>query len=314
MENKELITAGLNTVDYLIKYLGKDAIGSDFLNKYLATGSEQSQITEKQKIALNKLIETSTKMQNDTMEISTKASQNNEGLQKIYSIIEGFQQKVEKIEEENNRYTEHFQKLVEQTAVIIGLVSDIQKISSQINVLSFNASIEAAHAGTAGAGFRVIANEVKKLSDSTSTTSDKIMNKVNALQESIAEVSTVTDKNTSNLRNLSKETTMTLNEFEAVKNSNLSNNETVGQITKSISSNVQEINNIISIVKEAEDANKKTVDLFADCASKNQMLFGDFYSMIYEIKAILNDLQNPPSAAETPAAPAADGFDEVVEF
>jgi archaellum component FlaC len=46
---------------------------------------------------------------------------------------------------------------------------DIGEISAQIRLLSFNASIEAVRAGAAGAGFRIIAGEIKRLSADTET-------------------------------------------------------------------------------------------------------------------------------------------------
>lgn len=48
-----------------------------------------------------------------------------------------------------------------------GIAENISEISEQIRILSFNASIEAARAGNAGAGFRVIAGEIKRLSADT---------------------------------------------------------------------------------------------------------------------------------------------------
>jgi uncharacterized protein YoxC len=52
---------------------------------------------------------------------------------------------------------------------IEGISVDIGEISAQIRLLSFNASIEAVRAGAAGAGFRVIAGEIKRLSADTET-------------------------------------------------------------------------------------------------------------------------------------------------
>jgi methyl-accepting chemotaxis protein len=47
------------------------------------------------------------------------------------------------------------------------IAGDIGEISEQIRILSFNASIEAARAGAAGSGFRIIAGEIKRLSSDT---------------------------------------------------------------------------------------------------------------------------------------------------
>jgi methyl-accepting chemotaxis protein len=64
--------------------------------------------------------------------------------------------------------------LVENTKQIQDIIKIIKQISSQTNLLALNASIEAAHAGDAGLGFAVVAGEVKKLSEETSTAASNI--------------------------------------------------------------------------------------------------------------------------------------------
>lgn len=57
---------------------------------------------------------------------------------------------------------------------IRALTEDILNISSSTNLIAINASIEAARAGTAGAGFSMVAQEVHKLADSCAETANHI--------------------------------------------------------------------------------------------------------------------------------------------
>ena len=292
MESIELIKSGLDTVQTLIEYLAKDAIGSSFLNEYLMSRSAQSEQAKAQQLSLQKLIDSSQAMEQSTKEIATRATDNSNHIDIIYGAIADLRSSVDKIEQEHKTYMDQFQRLSTQIGDITKLIGDIQNISEQTNLLSFNASIEAAHAGSAGAGFRIIANEVKKLSENTHKTTEQILNNVNLLHNSITELEDDTKRNSKNLSDLTKETDNALERFNQVKNMNAGNDASVQKITDSINQNVQEINSIIEQIKQSEEMNKDNVNLFADCASRNQMLFNDLYSLVYEVKAVLQDLRS----------------------
>jgi hypothetical protein len=66
----------------------------------------------------------------------------------------------------------------------------ISELSEQIRILSFNASIEAARAGQAGAGFRVIAAEIKRLSAGTDERLKEIQNTLKDTQQLFGELQT----------------------------------------------------------------------------------------------------------------------------
>ena len=77
------------------------------------------------------------------------------------------------------------QSAVKATKEIDVVVNIIKEVAEKTNLLSLNASIEAARSGDSGRGFAVVANEIKKLAQSTKESVSDINNMLNHLHAEI---------------------------------------------------------------------------------------------------------------------------------
>lgn len=82
-----------------------------------------------------------------------------------------------------NHLSETFENLSNKIEEMSQFLKNIVDISEQTNLLALNASIEAARAGEAGAGFAVVAEEIRKLAETTNQITDKITDNLNEVNE-----------------------------------------------------------------------------------------------------------------------------------
>lgn len=87
--------------------------------------------------------------------------------------------------------TENVKILAEKSKSIGNIVVAINSISEQTNLLSLNAAIEAARAGEAGKGFGVVAEEIRKLSEETSRSTNEIEVIINDICKNIDNIEKV---------------------------------------------------------------------------------------------------------------------------
>lgn len=91
-----------------------------------------------------------------------------------------------------------------RSSEISEIINLINEIAAQTNLLALNAAIEAAHAGQAGLGFSVVADEIRKLAERSSRATKDVGNLIKAVQSEISEAVTAMEYGCNKVKDGSK--------------------------------------------------------------------------------------------------------------
>lgn len=297
MDKQTAINGGKELASILIDYCAKDAGGNKLMQEYIDEMNSGKGIFKEQKDALKVLSDSGEQMQNGTKQLLDTFTHNNDDMSKVFSSFEHFTGNVKNIVDANKSSTERLSKLNDQIRNIQQHTDEINDISERTNLLSFNASIEAARAGEAGKGFRIIANEVKNLSDSTKKTSQEIANMVVALGDQITAFINENSAKNKLLEQLVQSTEESKQILAKMKSDSDNNSASTQKMLSLLEQNQQNIEQVVSSVAKGEQKNIAQVQQFADNASQNLVLFNDIISFSVEMNEIFKYLEKESGGA-----------------
>ncbi len=188
-----------------------------------------------------------------------------DSLSKVQTAVDRIREQSDLTKDNANKV----ESLAQQTNKIGSIVSTIDEIAAQTNLLALNAAIEAARAGEAGRGFAVVADEVRALASRTTASTKEISDMIQSIQNDAGAATTSIKASVENMDTIAGDAQDIIT---TLSNINDRVTDVTGQITHIATAAEEQTTATAEISSNMQRVSSATTDMSNDAQNQNDSM------------------------------------------
>lgn len=295
------ITMNVDSIKSQIERLDKEIESISYaLGKIDTTANNLNESTGTQATAVEQTMASVTEMIAQLKNVAAVVEKKKEAAESLSAVIDTSGRAIESATQASREIADLAHGIVEMSDVI-------NNISSQTNVLSMNAAIEAAHAGDSGKGFAVVADEIRKLAESSSESSRQIANLVKDIFGKVEIAVKASAESEQSFAVLRTETASTIQALEEINQ----NTQELSQGGEQILDATTELNTVTAVVKTSTVEMRETVRDVNSSARNVASLSSEVAHGMAEIATGVNEIASATNYLQSVSQKIALGTDSL---